>query len=554
MFILVTGFLFTIISASVLSYVSIATMVGPWIAPTIVLLGNLLLLYAPKEAIPSNRKKIALMQAISSVGGITAVGLGFSLPILYFLDPTLFNSLLKNKILFCSGISLICLIAGSFGIVLGRMFAHRLLIYKQLPFPVSTLTHQIITSQSQQKEVRNLFGGVSISILLCVLRDGIFTFQGIIPKNINLLYNSITISLWPTLWAIGFTIGLKNIIPLLIGLFSKYAVLTPLNNHSLYLPIKLFNPLNGDDFITAFCAGLVSSEMILYLIKKPATLQAIAYKIYHYYTTNKQSIVILLTNPKSVTSQKISSLSFLEKLIKRLEPLIALACYFFYFSFFNFSFLSQLLLLGGITLALYEINYINGEVGLLQFGRYSVFLLVPMIVIFKIDYVQITALCVFFNISAATSSDLLCDYKISNYENINQTETHLAQWLGLILTAACIGIIFYLLFNTFTLGSADFFGQRGRSKALLIQSLNFNNYVVSLGFIYGIILKKLRISPTMTFGGILMPHNITTGFAIGGILSYLAGSKKISLLPFCSGVFSSESLWIIITLASKIIP
>ena len=75
--------------------------------------------------------------------------------------------------------------------------------------------------------------------------------------------------------------------------------------------------------------------------------------------------------------------------------------------------------------------------------------------------------------------------------------------------------------------------------------MNFDFYVVGLGFIYGWVLRKLKFNPTMVFGGLLMPNTITIGLAVGAVISYF--SKKTQMeTSFWSGVFASESLWILL--------
>ena len=45
--------------------------------------------------------------------------------------------------------------------------------------------------------------------------------------------------------------------------------------------------------------------------------------------------------------------------------------------------------------------------------------MIPMLLIFKLDAIQITFLCVFFNICAACTTDLLFDYKVGELCNID---------------------------------------------------------------------------------------------------------------------------------------
>jgi len=75
---------------------------------------------------------------------------------------------------------------------------------------------------------------------------------------------------------------------------------------------------------------------------------------------------------------------------------------------------------------------------------------------------------------------------------------------------------------------------------------------VLLGFLYGIIIKKCGLSPTMVFGGIIMPNSISIGLIIGASLTLLT-KRKSDYLPFCAGVFTSESLWVLAGIAVKLL-
>ena len=48
-FIIIVGIIFTIFSTAILSYISMATMVGPWIAPIIVLMSSAILKFRRKQ-------------------------------------------------------------------------------------------------------------------------------------------------------------------------------------------------------------------------------------------------------------------------------------------------------------------------------------------------------------------------------------------------------------------------------------------------------------------------------------------------------------------------
>src|SRR5579872_7398337 len=105
----IIGVLLSIFSTAVMSYISMATPIGPWIAPTLVLLAMLVirLFYRGRDY----GQEIVLATFSGSSGGILATSFGFSFPTLYFLDPVLFNSWMSSPLYFAGVMSAIALSA-----------------------------------------------------------------------------------------------------------------------------------------------------------------------------------------------------------------------------------------------------------------------------------------------------------------------------------------------------------------------------------------------------------------------------------------------------------
>ncbi len=573
-FVIVLGIIFTVLSVAILSYISMATMLGPWIAPTLVLLGSLFIKFKRTDgSVQKMRRNILLAQAIGAGGGIIAVGIGFSVPILYFLDPYTFNNWIQNACYFCTMASAICFAAGSYGILLGRNFAHNFIVTKKLPFPVSKLTYSVISSQEQTQQLKQLLGGTISTVIFSFLRDGAGKIAGVLPRTIyffkSFVGDSLALALWPTLWSMGFVVGLPIVMPLVVGMISKHLVLYPLNHHAEFLPFALFQPLAQGSFVLAFCSGLVVSELVLGVLKNPYAIVNTFTRYTRSLAQSKHTFLRFIRSYGKDPSRRSPSPKAPEQplgengedvrpsfihgfssFLKKVEPLLAIAASCAVLSYLGFSLIAQVTLLIFVALATYEISYIGCDIGLIQFGRFASFVLLPMLLLFKLNFIQVTAICVFFNICAAVASDLLFDYKTGTYCDLDRSEIHIGQWIGLLVTSLTVGLILYVIFSNLTIGSEMLFCQRGRSKVLLIQSLNLNLYVVSFGFLFGLLLKKMRISPTMTFGGIIMPNRITIGFVIGGLISALV-KRKEDYFPFCAGVFASETLWVITSLLCK---
>jgi hypothetical protein len=380
-FVIATSIIFTIFSTAILSYISIATMVGPWIAPIIVLMTSALLKFQKnQQPIEYQHTQMALIQTVGSVGGIVGTGVGFSLPTLYFLNPQLFNQWLNAPLYFCSILAAACFVAGGLGIWLARSIAGKFIEKENLSFPVSQLIHKTITSQTQGKQAKNMFFGVVASWIICFLRDGIFRFKGILAKVYyifpGLLGKEVAIAISPMFWAIGFITGIKIVFPLLVGMISKYIIAYPINNHSIWLPFKLFEPLKLEDFISAFCSGLVVAELVLGLLKYPGAF------LKYVKTFSGFEFFAKAKSLKDIIKNKFNNNStnhFKNGFLTNLEPALTTLASIIFLSYLNFSLPAIIFLLVFTLIFTYQLSYLSGRIGLVTFGRFATFIMIPMI-------------------------------------------------------------------------------------------------------------------------------------------------------------------------------
>jgi len=192
--------------------------------------------------------------------------IGFVLPTLYFLEPDTFNGWLASPWYFCSIIVALCILP-RFGVIAWSWWAPVLIDQQKLPFPVSQLTHQIITSHAQTEQSRRMLFGMFGTTVICALRDGIGSLGAVISKTYyvfpSILHHEIGFMIMPAYWAIGFSVGLAFTVPLAIGMIAKYLVLYPLAHHAHYLPFQLFQVPSMDSLSVAFCSGLILCELVL---------------------------------------------------------------------------------------------------------------------------------------------------------------------------------------------------------------------------------------------------------------------------------------------------
>jgi hypothetical protein len=176
--------------------------------------------------------------------------------------------------------------------------------------------------------------------------------------------------------------------------------------------------------------------------------------------------------------------------------------------------------------------------------------MVPALFIFHLNFVQLVLLSSFVEIAGGVAADVLFSRKYGKLMHLDHAELKRYQYIGLIISALCIGFVFWVLIAHFQLGSTELFAQKAYARKLLIDAKNFNFFVLIIGFLFGWLLKQVRVHPMLVLGGILMPINISLGLIIGGLLVYVFKDKE-EYVPFWSGVFAGNSVWMILTALCK---
>ena len=560
------GIGFSLFSTMTLAYIMTSTGMGPWIAPTLVLMtAAMYRLFGFSGGEAKKNEAITIISMIGSVGGAVAMGVAWTFPVLYFLDASLFNSWLANPWYFAGVLTLFSLVAGAFGSWIGGLFVDKLLVQEALPFPVSNMVHKTITSQGERKQEAALLKGMGTAAIICFLRDGLkfgsslnltqyidkfglhlareyHLFPSLFGKEFALMIN-------PTAWAIGFTAGFGIALPLLVGLISKYLILYPLYHHASYLNFSLFGMMEEEIFTSSFCCGLAVTELLLGLSGFPAMIYSKVKSLL--FGKQKSSFgkmvqdLLVTINGQSGNKKQ----SFL-KLFGSAEPWVVILSSFAIMSYFKFPFLLQLFTLGATVVMTYQICWMGGKLGIASAGRFITFVMLPALLLFKMDHVQLTLMCTFVSICLMTAVNLLFAYKLGDLSSMKVQKVKQYNWLGLLIASLAIGICFWLLCTHFQLGSADLFAQRSKSRALLVQTFGFNGIVLLCGGLYGFLLKPFGISPTMLLGGLLMPNSLSIALILGACCTFLT-SKPKEQFPFWSGIFTSETLWILLKIVAR---
>jgi hypothetical protein len=513
----------SLFSTIVMSYVSLATPIGPWIAPTLVFIA----LLVSKLIVRITTTSMAYAVSAGSIGGIMATACAFSFPTIYFLDPTLFTTWMSSPLFFSLLLGSFSFLAGAFGILVADMAEKTLVDTQNLSFPVGQLIHKMIAAQDQIRKAYELMAGFVAAAFFSFLQGGIFLTHAIIPKSVTLLPSLqflifslprmvINLDIAPMIWAIGFVTGHVIALPLAVGAIANIILLNPMQR-------LFFSHISSMEFTLAFCSGIVFFITMMSVISMP-----------------KQIINGVKNGIKKMTNADSSVISFFHTRDVLFSIFIAAGLILF-LSYFKFPWYVQLYLIICSVITTYQITAIAGRIGLALLGRFATFVMVPAMLIFNINYVHMVFIATFVEMAGGVAADVLFGRKLAQLSNISRVTMRKYQLLGLVIASMSIGAIFWLLINHFGLGSPELFAYRAQSRQLLIQAKHFDYTVLALGALFGMLLQQIRINPMLVLGGLLMPLDITFGLVAGGLLAMMSSNKE-EWYPFWSGIFASNSL------------
>ena len=526
--IIIVSILLSIFSTSVMCYISMATPIGPWIAPTLVLCGLLLFNLFSRRVTSTS---LALATSAGSIGGIMATAFGFSYPALYFLDPGLFNTWMTYPIFFATIISALAFIGGGLGIWIADWCEDTLLVKEQLAFPIGQLVHKTILAMSNQmRKAYELVIGFAGTMIFCMLQDGVMRVPSFIPKSLMMVnamkvgfinIPTIKLDLFPLVWAIGFVTGHVIAIPLAVGAVSRILFLDPLHRTSW------FCHLTSMEFILAFCSGMILIGAVTSFIGLPKQIW--------------RGIKKMKLDFDAGTM--LSGNGFSRNMA--LEFGLLLILFILFFSYFEFSWLAQFYMLVSTIICAYQIAAIAGRIGMALVGRYATFVMVPGMLLFGFNAVQLVLISTLVEICGGVTTDVLFGRKLAQLAGIDRSLMKRYQYFGLIISSLIIGIVFWLLVSHFQLGSDQLFAQKAQGRQLLVAVRQFDPYVLLIGALFGFLLQKIKINPALVFGGLLMPINLVVGLVLGGLCT-MCTSDKEEWFPFWSGVYAANSIWMLL--------
>ncbi len=501
--------LLSLFASSVMMYIALATSIGPWVGPLLLLLIPPLFKFFFTPATIFNQVAAVIG---GSIGGILATACAFSLPAIYFVDSVFYNQWLATPVYFVGAVSLLCFLSGAFGILCANQYEMRFDIVKQGVFPSAQLIFSMLQSADQYAQrVKLLCGALLYTGFLFVQKLFLCLFQ---LTRFYFFMNSLTIV--PMLISIGFVTGHVIAFPLFVGVLMRFICVDVIR---LYW-FNVCTPLN---FSLAFCTGIIMQSIFVSFYKPVRFL----------FSKNMQQDLCALFKAIKMFNYHhcgiFLSLAF-----------ISLGAYYYCFSIFFI-----LYAIFTTMVAVYFMVILAAKTGLAYLGRFATFVMVPAMMIFKCSWLQLIVLSTFVEIAGGVAVDVLSGRKIVQLAGLHDNRFVVIQWIGLLVASVATGFVLWGLCTYLQLGSSELAGYKAHARALLLNLNSFEIVPVILGFCAGAFCSLLQINTGTLLGGILMPLETAIGLIMGGTISFFVKNKDF-WYPLASGVFAANSLYMII--------
>ena len=529
MLLILLSLFFSFFSTIVMGYLSMATPIGPWIAPTLFLMNSIIIRYTPYS---KNKKYILLPVIAGSIGGILATASAFTFPAIYFINKELFHYLLGKPYCFIAIMFSLSFIAGLCAYFFSFYTKDKFINNSSLTFPIAQLVYGMVNSPNKENQTIQLMLGFCTSALSFISQSKILLTRSFIPSSFTLLKTKkcffftlpnivIKSTMLPLLLAVGFVTGHVIAIPLFLGVIIRTLFLNPIHTY-------FYHHFSSTEMLLSFCAGIIlfgsfidCFSMIKRLIKS----------IIH-----KKVIIPNFTDLISL-------------ILKNKQACILLTIIFIITSFILYclgiSLSLALYTLIGSLICAYQLAFIAGKIGIAPLGRFATFVMLPALIFFSINPIEAVCIAMIVEVCGGVFVDIITGQVIATLANIDLKQVQKFQLLGLTASSLTIGCVFWLLINHFGLGSSELFVYKAQARYLLINAKQFDFYIMGLGTTFGLLFKYIRINAGLILGGLLMPIDLSLGLILGGLIAVLI-KEKDKYVPFWSGIFAGSSIWIVI--------
>ncbi len=533
MIILGTVVLYSLFATAIMSYIALATPIGPWIETTLVLVSMLIFAARRTGSVGAYRDAVMVTTAAGAIGGIIATAMAFSLPTLYFVAPDIFAVWMSDGVWFALRCAAFTLAAASFGMMVAEYYESSLFARTDLKFPIGELVYTTVAAAGNMFRSIELLVGFLLT--QCFLYWYTIGMRGAAMIRLMAQYTigwitlpalTIPVGQLPLYLSVGFVTGHIMMVPLSVGIMLKLLLLDPF--YMLYTRYLIDTPLSHNEYIFACCSGMVLYGAVIHMFGLPRSIRKFC---------TEQRAMPLATGGLVGYSWS-----------RRHAIIVAVLCVTsIVLSLFGFSPLVQLYIMVSATVWIYQLLIIAGTLGIAPLGRFATFMMVPAMALFSLDMVQITLIAAFVEIAGGVASDTLFGRKAAMLAGVSAARVRYYQWIGLGISSSIVGIILWLLIGHFGLGAggAALPATKAAGRALLIGFKHFDPYMILFGMVIGWSIAQSTINPAMILGGILMPPILSLMLIAGGLLS-LCARRSERYYPLCSGVSAGNSVWMVL--------
>jgi hypothetical protein len=478
------------LSTATLLYISLATGLGPWIAPILaVLVGGMM----------RDTRRALLLTISASLGGAVATGIGFSITTIFFLDPALWQQWMESPVSFCGVLCGAVLVAGGWGLYAARHTRENL-ISQNPSFPVPQVVCEAVHASRTGIHMRLLSMGAAFAAGVNGIRDSYGGSGGVYIAPLG--------------WAAGFLAGPGVVVPLFLGMASKYLVVRPLvawGKYSQWLAVP------ERDALYAVCSGLLVSGLLAGAWQRRAAVVA---RISDW--ARWSHYLHVLGNNKIVLGGM--GLSVCGLCVVGGMPVYG-----------------ALLAVVVSALLIEPLLQCAAKTGLAPYGRYMTLAMLPVMCVPGVTLVQAALVCVMVGIVGSVAVDGMHASVIGQRESIDDKSILRAQWVGLGIAASVVGVLLWFLCSHFSLGVAPLISHRGLSRALIMQTFQYQSVFVCIGLLLGALFYAGGISPALVFGGLIMPSTLVCALAVGAGMRLVQAASAGTI--FWSGVLMGDVLW-----------
>lgn len=520
-----------------------------------------------KESVLENN----IVQTIGSAGESVAAGSIFTIPALF-----LWSSEWGDKSPSLLEISFIALVGGFLGVLFMVPLRNALIVkeHENLPYPEGTACAEVLLAgEKGGGKAGTVFCGLGIAAVYKFLSDGIKLFTSEVHYEIkNFRNGAFGIDALPALVGVGYICGEKIAAYMLSGGILGWLVLIPLihlfGENAILFPGTI--PINEMDswaiwsnYIKYIGAGAVAAGGIISLIKSLPLIGATFAQTMKDYK-DKAYIAGESRTEKNISMKIILLLILLTALVMWLIPVIPVtffgALIIITFGFFFASVSARLVGLVGSSN-----NPVSGmTISTLLFV--SLFLktsgstgkeaMITTIVIGSI-------ICIIAAVAGDTSQDLKTGYILGATPKRQQ----IAEFIGIIASAAAIGGVLYLLNQAWGYGSSELPAPQATLMKMIVEGVMQANLpwtLVFAGAFIAIVIELLGI-PVLPFAvGVYLPIHLSVGIMVGGIIRLYVSKRRIAEnerndqiengILYSSGLIAGEGLIGILLAVLAIIP